>query len=282
MANAKIREKERDRVYQRKLVKESEQDGIGIGEKPMFITEAYKEKLKEKDLWDYEDKLAEEIEKRQDVKVKGMAGFYSNLMTKNIAIGGDVEKNAISAYTAGSMRGEKVLGEREKETEKEIEEESEEEEEIEREREIVREKEREREREVPKEKERRRDSRERERGSGRSRDDSRDRERDRDRERVREKDRDRERDRGKDRRDSRERDRRRDSSRDREKEKERDRHSDRDREKEKVRESERDREKATATTTNTSSGKVDQLAAARQRFLERKRNASTMLQNSDN
>ncbi|CAM9948698.1 unnamed protein product, partial [Laminaria digitata] len=30
--------------------------------------------------------------------------FYSNLITKNIAMGGDVEKSANSAFTAGSKR----------------------------------------------------------------------------------------------------------------------------------------------------------------------------------
>lgn len=29
-----------------------------------------------------------------------MAGFYANLLTKNIAMGGDVKENATSAYTA--------------------------------------------------------------------------------------------------------------------------------------------------------------------------------------
>ena len=34
----------------------------------------------------------------------GMMGFYSNLLTKNIAMGSSVEDAAISAYTAGSKR----------------------------------------------------------------------------------------------------------------------------------------------------------------------------------
>ena len=34
----------------------------------------------------------------------GMMGFYSNLLTKNIAMGSSVEDTAISAYTAGSKR----------------------------------------------------------------------------------------------------------------------------------------------------------------------------------
>jgi hypothetical protein len=33
-----------------------------------------------------------------------MHGFYANLLTKNVAMGGDVKGSALSAYTAGSQR----------------------------------------------------------------------------------------------------------------------------------------------------------------------------------
>lgn len=33
-----------------------------------------------------------------------MQGFYTNLLTKNVAMGGNVESSALSAYTAGSNR----------------------------------------------------------------------------------------------------------------------------------------------------------------------------------
>lgn len=33
-----------------------------------------------------------------------MQGFYANLLTKNISMGGDIERNSVSAYTAGSKR----------------------------------------------------------------------------------------------------------------------------------------------------------------------------------
>ena len=38
------------------------------------------------------------------MRSRGMEGFYTNLLTKNVAMGGDVEKSALSAYTAGSHR----------------------------------------------------------------------------------------------------------------------------------------------------------------------------------
>ena len=76
-----------------------------------FVTSAYKQKLLEEKKWEYEDKLEAELEKREE-KAKqsgGLVGFYSNLLTKNIAYGGDVASSAISAYTAGSQRQEKYL-----------------------------------------------------------------------------------------------------------------------------------------------------------------------------
>jgi hypothetical protein len=53
-------------------------------------------------------RLTDEIEARTDVRSQGMHGFYSNLLTKNVAMGGDVEGSALSAYTAGSQRQSKM------------------------------------------------------------------------------------------------------------------------------------------------------------------------------
>jgi hypothetical protein len=61
--------------------------------------------------WEMEDKLADALEERTGVAARGMHGFYSNLLTKNIAMGGDVTTSAVSAYTAGSRRQQKHLGE---------------------------------------------------------------------------------------------------------------------------------------------------------------------------
>lgn len=107
-ASAKVREKEKERIFERKLLKEREKEDADFGDKPRFVTSAYKEKLKELEKWDYEDKLARELEKHQDVKSQGMQGFYANLLTKNVAMGNDVETNAISAYTAGSVRQKRL------------------------------------------------------------------------------------------------------------------------------------------------------------------------------
>jgi hypothetical protein len=53
---AKLREKESDRAYERKLLKEKLEGGEEFDDKPQFITTAYKERLKEKEQWEYEDR----------------------------------------------------------------------------------------------------------------------------------------------------------------------------------------------------------------------------------
>lgn len=103
-ATAKVRDREKERIFEKLLLKEREKEDAEFGDKPKFVTSAYKEKLKEMEKWDYEDNLTEQVEKLQDVKSKGMQGFYANLLTKNISMGNDVEANAISAYTSGSQR----------------------------------------------------------------------------------------------------------------------------------------------------------------------------------
>lgn len=56
-------------------------------------------------------RLADEVEQRTDVRKSGMEGFYSNLMTKNVAMGGDVDAHAVSVYTAGSARQSHLMDE---------------------------------------------------------------------------------------------------------------------------------------------------------------------------
>ena len=53
---AQLREKDSDRVYERKLLKERMESEEEFKDKPKFITTAYKERLKEKQQWEYEQK----------------------------------------------------------------------------------------------------------------------------------------------------------------------------------------------------------------------------------
>jgi hypothetical protein len=102
--------------WYRILLKERQKEDAAYGDKPKFITSEYKRKLMEDQKWEMEDKLADALEQRTGVAERGMHGFYSNLLTKNIAMGGDVTSSAVSAYTAGSRRQQIHLGEDEKES----------------------------------------------------------------------------------------------------------------------------------------------------------------------
>ena len=55
-ATATVREKEKDRIFERKLLKDRKQEDEQYGDKPKFVTAAYKQKLMETQKWEYEDK----------------------------------------------------------------------------------------------------------------------------------------------------------------------------------------------------------------------------------
>lgn len=61
-------------------------------------------------MWLYEEKLQEELDRNNDVRKKGMSGFYSNLLTKNISVGGDIS-SATSSYTTGGHRNDRLIDE---------------------------------------------------------------------------------------------------------------------------------------------------------------------------
>ncbi|KAF0695429.1 Aste57867_13778 [Aphanomyces stellatus] len=105
MEKAKIREIEHDRIRERRLLKERAEDDALHGDKEKFVTASYKRKLMESKRWEQEDARLAAIEAANDVTKKehGMAGFYANLLTSNIAMGGDVSK-AVSAYTTGQIK----------------------------------------------------------------------------------------------------------------------------------------------------------------------------------
>jgi coiled-coil domain-containing protein 55 len=59
LSTAKMREKEKDRIYERKLLKEREVEDKEFGDKPKFLTTAYKKKMQEDQKWEYENKYVE-------------------------------------------------------------------------------------------------------------------------------------------------------------------------------------------------------------------------------
>ena len=108
MATAKVRELEKERVFERKLLLERQKEDEEFPDQEKFVTAAYKQKLMEKEKWEQEDRRQEELDQQHGVAAKGMQGFYSNLLTKNVSAGSDVKSSALSAYTAGSDRQQKV------------------------------------------------------------------------------------------------------------------------------------------------------------------------------
>jgi coiled-coil domain-containing protein 55 len=109
LKSAKVRELERERIFEKKIIKEQQMEGQQ--DETKFITSAYQKKLLESKKWEYEDNIADEIDKKTDVRGKGMEGFYKNLLTKNIALGSDIATSALSAYTSGSNRQQKLIEE---------------------------------------------------------------------------------------------------------------------------------------------------------------------------
>ena len=76
LTTAKMREKEKERVYEKQLLKERQIEDKEFGDKPKYMTAAYKKKLIEDKKWEYEDKLADEIEKNTDIRKSGMEGIF--------------------------------------------------------------------------------------------------------------------------------------------------------------------------------------------------------------
>ena len=85
IATSKIREKEQERMKERKLIRERQKEDELYGDTEKFMTSAYKKKLEEEKKWEYEDKLTEIVEQKTDYRSRGMHGFYSNLMNKNVS-----------------------------------------------------------------------------------------------------------------------------------------------------------------------------------------------------
>ena len=56
MTTASVRGKERDRIYEKKLIKERQIEDQEYGDKPKFVTSAYKQKLIDDEKWEAEDK----------------------------------------------------------------------------------------------------------------------------------------------------------------------------------------------------------------------------------
>ncbi|XP_052202998.1 uncharacterized protein LOC127808473 [Diospyros lotus] len=85
---AKVREREHEIIYERKLAKERSKEEHLYADKDKFVTSAYKKKLAEQAKWLEEERLRQLREEKDDVtKKKDLSDFYFNL-SKNVAFGG--------------------------------------------------------------------------------------------------------------------------------------------------------------------------------------------------
>lgn len=95
LAKADDRKRQTDLVYEKKLQRELEAENELFGETEAFVTPAYKEQLEQNRQYEEEQRRQDAAdEKRQALGKKDMTGFYSNLLTKNVAFGGQEEKSA--------------------------------------------------------------------------------------------------------------------------------------------------------------------------------------------
>lgn len=76
MATAKIREKERELVHDKKIIKEREREDQLYGDKPKFVTSSYKAKLEEDRQYEV---MVAESEVHDDVRKQNMGVFLKNM-----------------------------------------------------------------------------------------------------------------------------------------------------------------------------------------------------------
>ncbi|EFJ43409.1 hypothetical protein VOLCADRAFT_96440 [Volvox carteri f. nagariensis] len=88
LEQAQQRKREQDVLYERRMVKERQQEDHLFEDKERFVTSAYRKKLEEDKKWLEAERQKELEEQRNDVrKVGHMGNFYANLLTKNVAYG---------------------------------------------------------------------------------------------------------------------------------------------------------------------------------------------------
>ncbi|KAG7674989.1 hypothetical protein Ndes2526B_g07836 [Nannochloris sp. 'desiccata'] len=88
LETAEERKREQDVQYERQLAKERAAEDHLYGNKEKFVTAAYKKKLEEEAKWKAEQKQKQEEEEQNAVEKKGhMGDFYRNILRNNVAFG---------------------------------------------------------------------------------------------------------------------------------------------------------------------------------------------------
>jgi len=102
----KKREMENEKAFERKMVKEAEQEADLYGDKERFMTSAYRAKLAARDEYEAELKAQDERDTKNDVtKRDDMSAFYSNLLHDRVAPGGATASGSEGAKPSGGSSG---------------------------------------------------------------------------------------------------------------------------------------------------------------------------------
>ncbi len=103
LKTAEVRKRENEILFERKLLKDRAAEDDEFGDKPKYVTGAYKEKLKEQQRWLEEQKVIEAREAAEAVGAKGdhaFSSFYSNLLERKA--GGGAAVSAPTVFSASS------------------------------------------------------------------------------------------------------------------------------------------------------------------------------------
>ncbi|KAI7839633.1 hypothetical protein COHA_006632 [Chlorella ohadii] len=106
LEKAEERKREQDILYERQLAKERAAEDHLYGDKEKFVTSAYRAKLAERQAYQEEQKRKKQEEEANAVEKKGhMGDFYRNLLRSNVAFGAKPstdEKPAAGGAPAGA------------------------------------------------------------------------------------------------------------------------------------------------------------------------------------
>ena len=105
MTASKAREKEKERVLDRKLIKEREEEKHLYGDLPKFVTSAYKAKLEEDKRFDEaEEAKAAEEERRE--KRQSMDIFFRNMINGGPSSSNSLQKTSVADTGRSNLRDE--------------------------------------------------------------------------------------------------------------------------------------------------------------------------------
>jgi coiled-coil domain-containing protein 55 len=111
LETAEERKREQDVQYERQLAKERAAEDHLYGDKEKFVTAAYKKKLEEEAKWKAEQKQKQVDEEQNAVEKKGhMGDFYRNILRNNVAFGTATAEKASGSATANKAAMEKERG----------------------------------------------------------------------------------------------------------------------------------------------------------------------------